>query len=68
VSRLTGEEVKERVERRMAVIDSLTPEQRLVVHEFGWRLVKTMIECGVTKPKLMRRIINDVLVEMRRPE
>lgn len=58
--RMTAEEAKPRVERRMAQIDSLTPEQRLVVHEYGWALVRTFLDHGVTKPKSMRGLINAV--------
>jgi hypothetical protein len=59
--RKSSEEVKERVERRMAEIDSLTPEQRLVVHEYGWNLVKTFFQHGVTSPRSMRGLINAVI-------
>lgn len=58
--RMTSEQAKPRVERRMAQIDSLTPDQRAVVHEYGWNLVDILIRHGVTKPKHMRAIINAV--------
>lgn len=58
--RMTSEQVKPRVERRMRQIDSLTREQRLVVHEYGWQLVDTLMRHGVTGAKDMRAIINAV--------
>jgi hypothetical protein len=58
--RMTSEEVKPRVERRMAEIDALTPEQRMVIHEYGWGLVRTFLDHGVTKPRSMRALINAV--------
>lgn len=58
--RRSSEEVKPRVERRMARIDKLTPEQRMVVHEHGWNLVETFLTHGVTSPRSMRALINAV--------
>ncbi len=58
--RRTSDEVKPKVERRMARIDALTREQRLVVHEYGWNLVDALIQNGVTSPTRMRSIINAV--------
>lgn len=58
--RMTAEQVKPRVERRMARIDALTREQRMVVHEHGWCLVQTFLDHGVTSPRSMRALINAV--------
>lgn len=58
--RRTAEEVKPKVEKRMARIDSLTREQRMVVHEYGWCLVSTFIQHGISSPKTMRALINAV--------
>jgi hypothetical protein len=59
--RKTTEEVRPKIERRMARIDALTPEQRLVVHEHGWNIVSTFMEHGVTSPRSMRSLINAVV-------
>lgn len=58
--RRASEQVKPKVEKRMARIDALTPEQRLVVHEHGWNLVQTFLEHGVKSPRSMRALINAV--------
>lgn len=58
--RKSSEEVKDRVERHMARIDALTPEQRMVVHEYGWNLVDTFLRHGIENPKAMRALINAV--------
>lgn len=58
--RPTAEEHKPKVERRMARIDSLAPEVREIVHEYGWNLVDTFIQHGVTKAKSMKALINSV--------
>lgn len=63
--RRTGEQVKEKVERRMSRIDALTPELRAVVHEYGWRLVSDFMDRGVTKPRDIVSLIKIVLLEMR---
>lgn len=59
--RRQAEEIKPKVERRMAAIDALTPEQRMVVHEHGWNLVRTFLDHGVTNPRSMRGLINAVM-------
>jgi hypothetical protein len=58
--RMSSEAVKPRVEKRMARIDALTPEQRLVVHEYGWNLVDAFLQHGVKSPRAMRALINAV--------
>lgn len=58
--RKTAEDVKDKVEKRMARIDRLTPEQRMVVHEYGWNLVQTFLQHGVKHPRSMRALINSV--------
>ena len=58
--RRSSEEVKPKVEKRMAKIDAMTPEQRLVVHEYGWCLVNVFMMHGISKPKTMRALINAV--------
>jgi hypothetical protein len=60
LQRMSSEDVKPRVEKRMARIDSLTPEQRMVIHEYGWNLVDTFLNHGVTSPRAMRALINAI--------
>ena len=57
---MSSEEVKPRVERRMARIDALTPQQRALVHEHGWNLIDTFMSHGVTSPKSIKALINAV--------
>lgn len=61
-------ELEAKIRRRMEVIDSLTPDQRKVVHDFGWHLVKEFMQRGVTRPKDIRALVNTVLNELRPPE
>lgn len=62
--RLTADDVRERVVRRMDEIDRLTPAQRAVVHDFGWAIVKLFRECGVIDPKKQRMLINRILYDL----
>jgi hypothetical protein len=48
---------------RMDRIDSLPPEVREIVHEYGSTVVNALIECGVSKPRHMRHIIVTVISE-----
>jgi len=48
-------------QKRMAEIDAQPPEIRALVHEFNWTVVKAFLDCGVTKPKHIRHLINRVL-------
>jgi hypothetical protein len=50
-------------EKRFAQIDALTPELRALVHEYGYTVVKTLMDIGVTKPKQIRHIVETVLDE-----
>jgi hypothetical protein len=55
--------MNEKRQKRFAEIDNLSPEMRKVVHEWGWTVVKNFIDCGVTKPKHIRHLVNLVLDE-----
>lgn len=61
MARLRGEDVKERVERRMARIDALSPELRAVVHDLGWSVVEAFLQNGVNKPRQIRRLVQVVV-------
>lgn len=65
MTRLSGEDVKERVEKRMATIDALPADLRAVVHDLGWNLVQTFMVHGITKPKTIRSLTNAVLHNTR---
>lgn len=54
--------------KKMARIDSLSREQRMVVHEYGWGIVRRMIELGIERPADMRGLISIILHELRAPE
>jgi hypothetical protein len=57
---MSSEEVKPRVERRMALIDSQPPAIRALVHEYGWNVVKAFLDAGVTKPNQIKHCIHVV--------
>lgn len=40
---------------RFKEIDNLSPEMRKVVHEWGYAIVKNFMNCGVVKPKHIRK-------------
>lgn len=65
--RLTAEDVRDKVVKRMAAIDTLSPAQRQVVHDYGWGIVKVLRDCGVTEPKKQIMIINKVLDDLSGP-
>lgn len=60
-------DLEQKITARMKRIDGLTPKQREIVHEHGWRIVQCFLERGITDPKHMTAIINTILSEYRRP-
>jgi hypothetical protein len=58
---------QERRVQRMEAIDQLPPNLKAVVHDWGWYIVKSFMDCGVTKPKHMRHLIEVVLDDTRAP-
>lgn len=60
MNRMTSEQAKPRVEKRMALIDSQPPAIRLLVHEYGWNVVKVFLDAGLTKPNQIKHIIHTV--------
>lgn len=48
---------------RMASIDKCSPEIRALVHDYGWTVVKTIMDLGVTKPTRIKHIVETVLNE-----
>jgi hypothetical protein len=54
---------RDRVVNRMEAIDRLIPEQRALVHEYGWTIVDSFLRCGVRKPERIRYLVETVLNE-----
>lgn len=48
---------------RMATIDSLPESIRDLVHFYGYASVKTLMDCGVSKPGQIRHCIETILDE-----
>lgn len=59
---------KERVTKRMEIVDQLPPDVRRFVHEFGWNITKEFMAAGIKNPKTMKHLINIILGDMRPPE
>lgn len=52
-----------RRKERMRQIDNLTPELRILVHDYGWNCVRAFLDCGVVRPKRIRHLVETVLNE-----
>lgn len=48
---------------RMQLIDSLDPETRSLVKEYGWSVVSSFRDIGVMKPRHIRHLVETVLDE-----
>ena len=48
---------------RMLQIDDLSPELRMLVHDYGWNCVRAFLDCGVARPKRIRHLVETVLNE-----
>lgn len=48
---------------RMDFIDRLLPEIRALVHEYGYTVVRTLLDLGVSKPNQIRHVVETVLDE-----
>jgi hypothetical protein len=55
--------VEKRRRARMARIDAMPPEVRALVHQYGFHVVHTIMEAGVTKPAQIRNIVETILDE-----
>lgn len=55
--------VDDRRRKRMATIDSLPPDIRELVHEYGFHVVDQFQRSGVTKAKNIRHLVECVLDE-----
>lgn len=48
---------------RMTEIDNRPSEIRALIHEYGYTVVKTLLDVGVTKPRRIRHVVETVLNE-----
>ena len=48
---------------RMSKIDQYDPAIRSLIHEYGFAVVKTIYDLGVTKPAQIKHIVETVLDE-----
>lgn len=48
---------------RMEQVDNLPPELRELVHAYGFNVVKTCLDLGITKPRHIKHLVNCVLDE-----
>lgn len=49
---------------RMDVIDRFPADIRAMIHEYGFAIVKTLLDCGVKKPKHIKHVIETVVNEL----
>ena len=49
--------------RRMAKIDAFDPAIRSLINDYGYHVVNTIYELGITKPGQIRHIVETVLDE-----
>jgi hypothetical protein len=50
-------------QKRMATIDEFDPAIRSLIHEYGYTVVKSIYDLGVTKPSQIKHIVETVLNE-----
>jgi N-methylhydantoinase B/oxoprolinase/acetone carboxylase alpha subunit len=48
---------------RMGAVDDLPADVRALVHEYGLNVVKSIMDCGVTRAARIRHIVETVLDE-----
>ena len=53
-----------KVKRRMEKIDNLDPATRALIHEYGYNVVLNFRQHGITRPKIIRHLVELVLNEM----
>lgn len=57
------QKVHARQQKRMAQVDSYSPEIRACIHDYGLTVVRALLDCGVTKDNRIRHIVETVLNE-----
>ena len=55
--------VQQRRISRMAEIDALPPDIRILTHEYGYNVVKAMLDIGVSKPRHIKHLVETILNE-----
>jgi hypothetical protein len=53
-------DAKARCEARMARVDAMSPELRGLIHDYGLTIVDAFLQCGVTKPRHIRHLVETV--------
>ncbi len=48
---------------RMNLVDNFSAPIRALIHDYGLCVVKAFLDCGVTKPKQIRHLVETVLNE-----
>jgi hypothetical protein len=63
--KFTDEEHEQHVvgkrQRRMDMVDNYPPAVRSLVHEYGLNIVKAFLDHGVTRPNIIKHLIETVL-------
>lgn len=57
-----------KAERAFSEVDTMDPELRQCVHEFGYAIVKACLLVGVTKPNYIRHLVHEIWMGARQPE
>lgn len=55
--------VQAKRQARMAKVDEFDPETRTLIHNYGYTVVNSFVQLGVTKPKHIRHLVECVLDE-----
>lgn len=55
--------VDRRRNERMAQFDGLPADVRACANDYGWRVVKTMLDLGITKSRHIRHVVETILDE-----
>lgn len=55
--------VERRRKKRMEKVDALSPELRALVHEYGFHIVNQFMMHGITRPRIIRHLVEIVLDE-----
>ncbi len=58
----------ERAQAGLNMTDGMSPELRMCVHEFGFAIVNACISVGVTKPRIIRHLVNEIWHGARQPQ
>lgn len=58
-----ADKIEQRRAARMRAFDSWPPELRDLVNEYGFKIIDTMLQHKVTKPKAIRHIVETILDE-----